>query len=206
MSHTAQSIKSEKPPTSSENLEHYKDQVMKDVQKVQGVLNEKVEIARKHYVDPAQEFVLAQAHARPIMTVERTLGSTTRLLSLLGVFFALSFFPIVTFVLFSLGAILTIGGTALVISLVMLSFVIGTALALLTATLFITGFLSLCAMAWVLGVYAFVRLGQNLLQEANAVEGLKSYYAEMHGLVFGTGHGGHGRSEGKDGKNVTSHS
>ncbi|SCZ98397.1 BZ3500_MvSof-1268-A1-R1_Chr7-1g09123 [Microbotryum saponariae] len=155
-SHTAHTIKSEKPPTSSDNLEPYKDQVMKDVQKVQLVLNEKVEMqvlgclvvnrlltvgtqadgtlvappiapnqptatlehlrsrlgelgmtdsARKHYVDPAQEYLVAQAHARPIMT------------SLLGVFFALSFFPVLTFVLFSLGAILTVGGTALVISL-----------------------------------------------------------------------------------------
>ncbi|KDE07832.1 hypothetical protein MVLG_01927 [Microbotryum lychnidis-dioicae p1A1 Lamole] len=190
-SHTAQTIKSEKPPTSSDNLEPYKDQVMKDVQKVQVVLNEKVEIARKHYVDPAQEYLVAQAHARPIMT------------SLLGVFFALSFFPIVTFVLFSLGAILTVGGTALIISLAILTFVIGTAVTLLIGTLFVTGFLSLCALGWVLAIYALVRLGQNLLHEDNTVEGLKSYYAEMHGLVFGTHH--HGRSEGSNRNNVGSH-
>lgn len=45
----------------------------------------------------------------------------------LGIFFALSFFPILTFTLFALGTAFTIGGTAFSIVFMTSAFVIGSA-------------------------------------------------------------------------------
>ncbi|GAA5869982.1 hypothetical protein JCM8547_001432 [Rhodosporidiobolus lusitaniae] len=96
------------PITSSDQLEAYKAQALKDFRSATAFFQEKREDVQARFVERAVDFVSASAQRQPV--------ATTFFLP----FAALSFVPVVSFVFFSVativGSALVIGGGALLLA------------------------------------------------------------------------------------------
>lgn len=125
-------------------MDSMKKEAMGEFREAQSTLQHKREVFNKRIVEPVLSYTSKQANDKPLLTVSAsfcTLSERASLLTrsivaldllshkqgLIGVFFALAFVPVITFLAFAAGCIAIVGGTALTISLTILGAVIGTA-------------------------------------------------------------------------------
>ncbi|GAA5897139.1 hypothetical protein JCM6882_001802 [Rhodosporidiobolus microsporus] len=163
------------PPTTSDALEGYKQKALEDFAQAQSYLNDKRQDIQSLYVDPAISFFASSCQRAPIATTFFTLLA------------ALSFIPVATFLLFSLGTILVIGGGALVAATGLIGWLVGSAALLLVGALFVTTFLSVFATASLLAGYAVVRFFSIVASSETLPDAFKQAQEEASNLYAGRG-------------------
>ncbi|KAK4703309.1 hypothetical protein P7C70_g2913, partial [Phenoliferia sp. Uapishka_3] len=157
--------------TASPGLEDYKRQALKTLSGNVDALQSQRKEMRETYVDPAISFVTSKAQSQPIST------------AFLGVFFACTFFPVLSFTLFSIGTIITLVGGALAVSLFVSACAIGGAGLLLLGTLFAAACFTIFVVSWAILAAAAFRLVVIVLRAPNLPQGLKTFEAEARHVL-----------------------
>ncbi|KAK4057944.1 hypothetical protein OIO90_001163 [Microbotryomycetes sp. JL221] len=122
---------------------------------------------------PAQDYVEQQLQHRPILTIYTL------------IFVGLSFVPVVSFGIWALASVLVVGGTALLISGVILGVVLGGAAFLLFGALFLSAIGAIIGTLWVGGIYALYRLLVCVSNAPTLQDGVKSFVNEVTNLFVG---------------------
>ncbi|GAA5870058.1 hypothetical protein JCM8547_001450 [Rhodosporidiobolus lusitaniae] len=165
------------PITSSDQLEAYKAQALKDFRSATAFLQDKREDVQARFVEPAVDFVSASAQRQPVAT------------TFLLLFAALSFVPVASFVFFSVativGSALVIGGGALLLATVFIGWFVGSAALLLVGTLLVTASIAGFATFSLLSGYAALRFFAILGRADTLPEALQQAREEATNLLIG---------------------
>lgn len=155
----------------SPQLDKYKQQAVEDFKKNVSYLREKTQVAQSQYVEPATDYISQNAQARPFAT------------ALLAVFLATSFFPILSFILFALASILTIGGGALVFGLFWIAVLIGGAATALVGTLFFAAIFSIFIVFWSSVAFLSYRFVLTVGTAPKISDGFQAFEKEVKGRL-----------------------
>ncbi|GAA5821846.1 hypothetical protein JCM10212_007041 [Sporobolomyces blumeae] len=129
--------------------------------------------AQTRFVDPASDFVNRAAVEKPLATL------------FFAVLLAFSFLPILVFLVFSIGTLLVVGGSAFVGTVLVLAWIIGSATMLLIGALSIATFFAVSITSWFVGAYAVYRFAVIVTQASNLPEAIKTFKQEARALVYG---------------------
>ncbi|GAA6031195.1 hypothetical protein JCM8097_004055 [Rhodosporidiobolus ruineniae] len=161
------------PPTSSEHLEAYKQQAMRDFRHAHSFLSDKREEVTSLYLEPAVDFLSASIQRAPIAT------------TFFALLTALSFIPVATFSVFALSTIVLVGGGALLTAAAVVSWIVGSAALLLVGALVVTVSISAFLTAGLVATYLALRFLSILRNADTLPAAVKQFQEELSNLYVG---------------------
>ncbi|GAA5844056.1 hypothetical protein JCM9279_003718 [Rhodotorula babjevae] len=142
----------------SDKLDSYKQQALDDL--------------HSRYLEPAVDSLSKRAQGHPVRA------------SFLGVFALFAFLPVVAWTCFAVGTILVVGGTALVVATVIISWALATAGLVLFGVLCFAAFFSVLATLSLGATYASYRFYTILKQSETLPDAIQDFQDEAAALLL----------------------